>query len=165
MAAVILAALFAILCIWGLKLFEGLILLAYPSLKSIEAIEVLKKNSKKRRSQEQTEFLLKWLAYWGIYGLWIIVEGLMPNPSHAIYVMVKILVFLFLMLPQTDGALILQKSVFQPIFLGNMNRLNRAFEEFDEALQDLFSPITSLFCYITGYQPAPSVSKPAVRLR
>ena len=107
MAAVILAALFAILCIWGLKLFEGLILLAYPSLKSIEAIEELKKNSKKKRSEEQNEVVLKWLSYWGIYGLWIIVEGLIPNPSHAIYVIVKILVFLFLMLPQTDGALIL----------------------------------------------------------
>ena len=107
MAAVILAALFFILCIWGLKLFEGLILVAYPLLKSIEAIEELKKNAKKKRSEEQTEVLLKWLAYWGIYGLWIIVEGMMPNPSNAIYVIVNNIIFLFLMLPQTDGALIL----------------------------------------------------------
>ena len=67
----------------------------------------MKKNAQKKRSEEQKEVVLKWLAYWGIYGLWEIVEGLLPNPSYVLYVQVKILVFLFLMLPQTDGALIL----------------------------------------------------------
>ena len=51
MAAVIIAAIFAILCIWGLKLFEGLILLAYPSLKSIESIE---EGARSRETKGQT---------------------------------------------------------------------------------------------------------------
>jgi hypothetical protein len=46
-----------------------------------------------------------------------------------------------------------------------MNRLNRGFEEIDDALQELFSPITSVFGSIRRSKEAPSASKPAARLR
>ena len=84
-----------------MKLLEGLILVAYPTLKTIEIIEGKRKSKKKqnRNDDEQQEDLVRWLAYWGIYGLWLIFEGILPNPGHVVYVIIKVMFFLFLMLP------------------------------------------------------------------
>ena len=99
LAIVIVAVLALIMIVLGLKFVEGFVLIGYPSIKSIELIDGTAKKGSKKRSAEKREEMEKWLAYWGINGLFLVLESVMPFSNHFLYVTLKMSLFVLLMLP------------------------------------------------------------------
>eukprot|EP00356_Strombidium_inclinatum_P015473 CAMPEP_0170492126 /NCGR_PEP_ID=MMETSP0208-20121228/11721_1 /TAXON_ID=197538 /ORGANISM="Strombidium inclinatum, Strain S3" /LENGTH=175 /DNA_ID=CAMNT_0010767821 /DNA_START=111 /DNA_END=638 /DNA_ORIENTATION=+ len=91
--------------IQGYNILVALITCVYPMLQSIKAIE--------KKDNEETNM---WLSFWTVFGLFQTLEMFCCCILDFIpyYSIVRLVFFLFLMLPQTRGAQVLYKSVFQP---------------------------------------------------
>jgi receptor expression-enhancing protein 5/6 len=108
---VIVAAITAVASVLILVLFGGTILtvvftVLYPSIQSIKAIESEGENDDK-----------EWLTYWTIFGLFHLVDefgGFVLN-FVPFYFYIRVAFFVFLMAPQTKGALTIYKFIVGPI--------------------------------------------------
>ena len=108
---VLLAAVLVVGSILVLVLFGGTILsviftVLYPSIQSIKAIESEGENDDK-----------EWLTYWTIFGLFHLVDefGGFALSFIPFYFYIRIAFFVFLMAPQTKGALTVYRYVVGPI--------------------------------------------------
>ena len=84
----------------------------FPCYKSIQAIE------KKDDDQEKKA----WLAFWCIYSLSLVWDnslGIVFQTVVPFYWFFKILFFVYLMMPQTKGALVIYFAVFDPFIKNN----------------------------------------------
>jgi receptor expression-enhancing protein 5/6 len=108
---VLLAAVLVVASILTLVLFGGTILsviftVLYPSIQSIKAIESEGENDDK-----------EWLTYWTIFGLFHLLDefGGFVLSFVPFYFYIRIAFFVFLMAPQTKGALTIYKYLVGPI--------------------------------------------------
>lgn len=106
LSAVVLVASILILVFFGGMILSVVFTVVYPSIQSIKAIESDGENDDK-----------EWLTYWTIFGLFHMVDefggfvlGFLP-----FYFYIRLAFFLFLMLPQTKGALTIYKYIVGPI--------------------------------------------------
>ena len=83
----------------------ALLTCVYPMIQSIKVIE-------KKHGEETT----KWLSFWTVFGIFQTIELFIGFILAFIpyYSIIRIIFFVYLMAPQTDGAQTLYKSVFQP---------------------------------------------------
>jgi receptor expression-enhancing protein 5/6 len=118
-AAVIIPLL--ILIFFGATIVAVAVTVLYPGFKSIEALE----------TKDDDEDDKKWLSYWIIFGLitladqffWFILEWI------PYYTWVRFALFVFLFAPQTNGSMVIYKSVLKPILEKNQDRIEAFIED------------------------------------
>ena len=103
--------------IQGYNIVVALITCVYPMIKSIETIQ-----------NGEDEATKKWLSFWTVFGIFQTLEMFIGFILNFIpyYSIVRLLFFLFLMLPQTNGSKIIYDSVFQPF----LKKHQKEIEEF-----------------------------------
>lgn len=90
----------------GYNIVVALVTCVYPMLQSIKTIE-----------SDDNEETNMWLCFWTIFGLFQTAELFLGFILYYIpyYSIVRLLFFLYLMLPQTQGAKTLYLSVFRAL--------------------------------------------------
>lgn len=99
-----------------LMLFQGMLIIGvtmtvlYPALHSVRAIESPDEDDDKR-----------WLSYWMIFGLLNVLETFFGFIFWIIpyWTWLRLGLFVWLLLPNFDGALTIYKSVFKPVLGAN----------------------------------------------
>ena len=56
------------------------------------------------------------LTYWGIYGLVYILEAVLATVNISVNWVIKLVFFVSILVPQTKGSLVIQKSLVKPIY-------------------------------------------------
>jgi receptor expression-enhancing protein 5/6 len=110
MAAILLVSSIVILVLFGGTILSVVFTVLYPSIQSIKAIESEGENDDK-----------EWLTYWTIFGLFHLMDefGGFILSFIPFYFYIRIAFFVFLMAPQTKGALTIYKYVVGPILQNN----------------------------------------------
>ena len=116
----------------GYNIICALITCVYPMVQSIKCIQ-----------KEHGDATTKWLSFWTVFGLFQTVEMFIGFILAYIpyYSIVRIVFFVYLQAPQTNGAMVLYKSVFQPFLKQHEKDIQRLVEQVqakaDEAKDDL----------------------------
>ncbi len=94
---------------FGSKLFTNLIGIAYPTLRSIQALESPQEDDDKQ-----------WLTYWCIFGIFSVMDEFSCCILHYIpfYFFIKVCIFIWLFNPATQGATLIYEKIVVP----GMNR-------------------------------------------
>lgn len=110
-----LVALLVTFIIFGSTILTLTITVLYPSVKSIKAIESTGDTDDK-----------EWLTYWIIFGLFTLIDdftccflGLIPY-----YYWIRLAFFVYLLAPQTQGALFLYNKVVKDLLSKNKDAIN-----------------------------------------
>lgn len=132
---VLLAAIMAVSSVLVLILFGGTILsviftVLYPSIQSIKAIESEGENDDK-----------EWLTYWTIFGLFHLLDefGGFVLSFIPFYFYIRIAFFVFLMAPQTKGALTIYKYLVGPILKQHKDSIQNFINEVKGSAGDAIS--------------------------
>ncbi len=96
----------------GAQLISMFVTTGYPALKTVEALQ----KEKPARENDEPSEQRKWLIYWGIYGIFLIVETILLSMIRVnfIYWVLKSIIFIFLYSPEKEGALHLYSSLIGP---------------------------------------------------
>lgn len=132
---VILAGILVVSAILILIFFGGTILtvvgtVIYPSIQSIKAIESQGGDDDK-----------EWLTYWTIFGMFHLVDefGGMVLAFIPFYFYIRLAFFVFLMAPQTKGALTIYKYVVGPILKQHKQSIQDFIDEIKGSASDVAS--------------------------
>lgn len=132
---VILAAILVVASVLILVLFGGTILtvvftVVYPSIQSIKAIESAGENDDK-----------EWLTYWTIFGLFHLVDefGGYLLSFIPFYFYIRLAFFVFLMAPQTKGALTIYKYLVGPV----LKQYKQSIQDFIDEIKGSASDVAS----------------------
>lgn len=106
LGAILIVASLLVLILFGGTILTVVITVLYPSIQSIKAIESSGEDDDK-----------EWLTYWTIFGLFHLVDEFCGFILQVIpfYSYFRFAFFVFLMAPQTKGALTIYKYVVGPI--------------------------------------------------
>lgn len=112
----------------GYNIVCALLTCVYPMLQSIKTIE--------SDDHEETNM---WLCFWTVFGLFQTAEMFIGFILYFIpyYSIVRILFFMYLMMPQTQGARTLYTTVFRPA----LKKHQGAIKEFIEKVTDKASEL------------------------
>ena len=101
----------------GASFFTTLIGVAYPTFKSIIALE-----------SPSTDDDKQWLTYWSIFGFLVVVDefGAFSLSYIPYYYFIKVCFLIWLFNPATQGATVLYSNVVQPV----MKKYGKQIEEF-----------------------------------
>ncbi|CDW91515.1 UNKNOWN [Stylonychia lemnae] len=111
--AIILAlTLLIFLVLFGVQLATLYITILYPGYNTLQALE---------RKKNETD----WLIYWTLFGIFSLLEELLCFVFNMIplYCIVRLVFFVYLWLPKTQGALVIYEMVVSPLFAENRAKL------------------------------------------
>lgn len=123
-AALVLLAIF----IQGYNIVCALITCVYPMFMSIKCIEA--------DDNEETNM---WLCFWTVFGIFQTAELFLGFIFYFIpyYSIVRIFFFLYLMLPQTQGAKTLYNTVFKPALTKHQDDIKKFIEKLTDKASDI----------------------------
>lgn len=112
----------------GYNIVCALLTCVYPMLMSIKTIE-----------SDDNEETNMWLCFWTVFGIFQTAELFLGFIFYFIpyYSIVRILFFLYLMLPQTQGARTLYTTVFRPTLKKYQPEIKAFIEKVTEKASDL----------------------------
>ena len=107
-------------CGIGGSLVTKMVGFAYPAFESLKATESVDGADDK-----------KWLTYWVVYGLFVMVENLVGPLFGLIpfYFFAKLLFLVYLFHPITNGAQTVYEKVVQPLFKEYEDEIDAKFQE------------------------------------
>ena len=109
----------------GGNLISKVVSVFYPAFESLKAVE----------SEEGSDDK-KWLTYWVIFGLITLAEHVLAPILYVVpfYFLIKLVFFVYLFLPLTNGAQVVFERVVNPLFIQNKDKIesmiNKAQEQF-----------------------------------
>ena len=122
----ILAAGIALSCLLILIFLGGTILTAvvtvvYPAFKSIKALET--------KDDEDDDKV--WLTYWTVFGIFTLLDEFAFFILNLIpfYFYIRLLFFIWMMAPQTQGAQTLYKSIVRPLLRQHKDKIEKIIAE------------------------------------
>ena len=129
----ILAALLLVLVSLGAQLLSMAATTLYPALKTVEALQSPKPQRGVPRQESPKR---KWLIFWEVYGLYLLLESLVLALVRVnfLYWVVKSLLFIALYAPDTEGALLIYSEVLAPVLERHGQSITEAAESLAEAL-------------------------------
>lgn len=113
--AIILAALIILITMGG-TILSAVITVVYPAFKSIKALET--------KDTEDDDAV--WLTYWCVFGIFTLLDEFAYILLSLIpfYFYIKIGFFLWMMAPQTQGAVVIYKAVLRPLLIKHRDRID-----------------------------------------
>ncbi len=118
-----------ILIFFGATILTVIITVVYPATKSIKAIE----------SKDNEEDDKVWLTYWIMFGIFSLLDefGGIVLSFIPLYFYVRLVIFIFLMAPQTQGASLLYKTLVKPLLSQHKDKIQRFIDEIKGSASDL----------------------------
>merc|ERR1719230_2235677 len=112
----------------GYNIVCALLTCVYPMLMSIKTIE-----------SDDNEETNMWLCFWTVFGIFQTAELFLGFIFYFIpyYSIVRIIFFLYLMLPQTQGAKTLYTTVFKPALTKHQDDIKKFIEKITEKAGDV----------------------------
>ncbi len=109
-----------ILIFFGATILTVVFTVAYPSIQSIKAIESAGEDDDK-----------EWLTYWTIFGIFNLMDdfGGFILSYIPLYSYLRLALFIYLMAPQTKGALTIYKYVVGPILKQHKDKIQQFIDE------------------------------------
>ena len=119
-----------ILILFGGTILTVVFTVLYPSIQSIKAIESNGEDDDK-----------EWLTYWTIFGLFHLVDEFAGFVLNFIpfYFYIRLAFFVFLMAPQTKGALTIYKYLVGPILKQHKSSIQAFIDEIKGSASDVAS--------------------------
>ena len=110
-----------ILFTMGLSILFSVVTVVYPGFKSIKALET--------KDNEDDDKI--WLTYWCVFGISTLLDefGYFLLSFIPFYTYIKLGFFVWLMAPQTQGAVIIYKSVLRPLLIKHRERIDAFIRE------------------------------------
>ena len=107
--------------LFGATILTVVITVVYPAFKSIKALE----------SKEDDTDDKEWLTYWTMFGLFTLFDefGGILLSFIPFYFYVKLVFFIFLMAPQTKGALKLYEIIVGPLLRQHKDKIQNLIDE------------------------------------
>ena len=101
----------------GGNLISKVVGFLYPAFESLKALESEAGSDDK-----------KWLTYWIVFAVFIISEQIFAPIILIIpfYYFLKIGLFVYMFLPETNGAMVIFERIIRPLFLKNKARIDAA---------------------------------------
>ena len=101
----------------GGDLISKIVGFLYPAFESLKALESEKGSDDK-----------KWLTYWIVFALFIIGEQIFAPIILIIpfYFLLKIVLFVYMFHPTTNGSMIIFEKIIRPLFLKNKAKIDAA---------------------------------------
>ena len=119
-AALLVSSLVIIIC-FGWVLLTVIMTVVYPSVKSIQALET-------KDTDEDDKY---WLTYWILFGIFTLLDsfgGIVLN-FIPFYPYLKLLFFIYLMHPKTQGAAFIYSTFVKPILSQHKDKIQRFIDE------------------------------------
>ena len=93
----------------------------YPAYKSIKALET--------KDDEDDDKV--WLTYWCVFGIFSLVDefGGIILSLIPFYYYIRLIFFIWLMHPSTQGATVVYKSVLKPLLEKNKDKIEKFIDE------------------------------------
>lgn len=106
-----------ILIAFGGHILTAVITVVYPAFKSIRALE----------TKDTDDDDKVWLTYWVVFGVATLVDefGFFILNIIPFYNYIKLLFFVWLMAPQTQGAQIVYRSILRPLLHAHKDKIER----------------------------------------
>ncbi len=115
----------------GASLFTTLIGVAYPTFKSIIALETPSAEDDKQ-----------WLTYWCIFGFLSVIDdfGCCILNYIPYYYFIKVCILIWLFNPATQGASVLYNKVVSPL----LKKYDAQIQEFSKMINEVYSDVANL---------------------
>jgi len=110
-----------ILVLFGGAILSAVLTVVYPAFKSIKALE----------SKETEEDDKIWLTYWVVFGTFTLLDEFAFFILNLIpfYWYIRLGFFVWLMAPQTQGALVIYRSVLRPLLTQHKDKIQRMIDD------------------------------------
>ena len=117
----------------GAQLLSMAVTTLYPALKTMEALQSPKTH---RGVPKQESPRRKWLIFWAVYGLYLLLESLLLAlvRLNFLYWVLKSLLFIALYASETEGALLIYNEVLAPVLERHGQTITEAAESLIEIL-------------------------------